>query len=117
MKLDFTKQRQYDAYYDGGNDGPREVRPDPLPTVIICDCHSSEHQLIFSQSRPYYKNEDNEIYMHTHLVTYNNWYKRLKYAIKYVFGYKSRYGAWDEVLISKQYAPKLREMADFLEEK
>jgi hypothetical protein len=47
-----------------------------------------------------FDNED-EIYVDVHLVNRDFLY-RLKYAIKYIFGYKSQYGAWDEMILNKK---------------
>jgi hypothetical protein len=60
--------------------------------VIICDCHSAEHQVIFN-----YDKEDDDIYIHIHLSNPSFWSR-----LKYLFGYKSRFGAWDEIIVSKE---------------
>lgn len=62
--------------------------------VLICSCHDIEHQLIFT-----YDEDDNIIYMHIHLVNHNNILKRLLIGIKYILGYKCRYGNFDEFII------------------
>ena len=79
--------------------------------LLICECSNAEHQLIFR----YFEDEDwKEVYMTTHLSEYNNFWKRLKYAIKYVFGYKSKYGAFDEFILRKEDADKLQGIVDYL---
>ena len=60
--------------------------------VIICECHSLEHQVIF-----HYDKEWDEISMSVHLHEPSFWRR-----LKYLFGYKSRFGAWDEVLVSRE---------------
>jgi hypothetical protein len=82
-----------------------------LPSVIICECSSTEHQMIL-----YPDIEERTIYCHVHLFKYG-FFRRLKAAFKYLFGYKSRFGAWDEFIIKREYADKLREMADILDGK
>ncbi len=62
--------------------------------VFICQCHSVEHQCIFT-----YDEEENLMYMSIHLNPVNNIFKRIWYSIRYIFGYKSSYGAWDEFFI------------------
>ena len=62
---------------------------------IICECESPEHQLIFIHD-----NEDDLLYLETHLINYNGFFKRLWIGIKYAFGYKCKYGNFDTVLIS-----------------
>ena len=63
-----------------------------LPAVLICDCSSREHQIIIEHD-----NEDNLTYCHIHLVKHGFW-RRLKAGLKYIFGYKCRYGQWDEFI-------------------
>ena len=64
--------------------------------VTICACHSSEHQILTEYDEKY-----NQIYVQIHLSTHKNFFKRIWVAIKYVFGYKSRYGEWDNIIIDK----------------
>lgn len=68
-----------------------------------------EHQLIFS-----YFPEDNEVYMAVHLIPEYNIWKRIWTAIKYIFGYKSRYGHFDEFIFDKSDADRLQKIVDFL---
>ena len=56
----------------------------------------------------WYDEEDKELYVETHLITDRNIFKRAFYAIKYIFGYKSRFGDWDELIFSNKDAVKLR---------
>ena len=62
---------------------------------FVCACHNFEHQFILI-----YDNDYNIIYMQIHLNTCNNIFKRIGIAIKYIFGYKSRFGEFDEFIIS-----------------
>jgi len=55
-----------------------------------CICFSNEHTLRFV-----YIEEYNELYLDVYLHQYRNIFKRVWVAIKYVFGYKSKYGHWD----------------------
>lgn len=69
--------------------------------VIICDCGDVEHQIAI-----YHWSEDDEFLpsefsFQPHLTTYKNVFQRLWYAIKYVLGYKSKYGAFDEMLLTE----------------
>jgi hypothetical protein len=34
--------------------------------------------------------------------------------VKYIFGYKSKYGAWDEFIFNPSDADKLQELVDYL---
>lgn len=63
--------------------------------IFICDCHSLEHQYSF-----WYDSEENELYFEPHLHNGGSWYIRFWNRLKYLFGYKSRFGAFDEVIIN-----------------
>ena len=83
--------------------------------LIICACHSDEHQIIFHPD-PDEDKYEKLIYMHTHLTSWKPWYKRAWYGIKYIFGHTSKYGAWDEIILTKDHAKQLRELAKFLDD-
>lgn len=76
--------------------------------ILICECHSFEHQVIF-----WYDKEDSRLVVYVHLVKCVNFWKRMVNAVKYLFGYTSRYGEWDEFIFSPENESKLR---DFLDE-
>ena len=65
--------------------------------IFVCDCHSLEHQYTF-----WYDEEFNEVYFEPHLYNGGAWYTRFWNRLKYVFGYKARFGAWDEVIIKPE---------------
>ncbi len=68
--------------------------------IILCECSSSEHQMIVHHDK-----EDKNVYLSIHLVKYGFWY-RLKYGVQYIFGYKSKYGAFDEIILNPDDADK-----------
>jgi hypothetical protein len=72
------------------------------PKVFICDCRSYEHQSIF-----WHDSEDDQLYVSIHLTTHKNIFKRLWSAIKYIFGYKSRFGSWDEFIFKPEDKERL----------
>ncbi len=76
--------------------------------ILICECNSTEHQIIIS-----YDEEDKVAYCHIHLVHYGFW-RRLKAGLKYIFGYKCKFGEWDEFLLYPKHAQKLKELANKL---
>lgn len=75
--------------------------------TVHCECHSAEHQVSFV----ILEHEPDVVYMEIHLTTYRSFWKRLVYGLKYAFGYKSKYGAWDEIILSDK---KLAEIKTFL---
>ena len=78
---------------------------------VFCICGSDEHQFHF-KCFP----EDNEVFMSVHLPD-RGFLSRLWHGLKYIFGYKSKYGEFDEVLIGSEYADDFRRIADILEQK
>lgn len=79
--------------------------------IFVCECESFEHQYCF-----WYDEDDNELFFYPHLYfSSNNWFERLIGKIRYLFGYKSFYGAWDAVLINPDDAAKIRVFLDKLE--
>ena len=80
------------------------------PELFICECHSTDHQIIIL-----YSEDDGYpiVYSHVHLNERPFW-ERLKYGIKYIFGYKSRYGAFDEFIINPKDAKKIEDILIYL---
>ena len=77
--------------------------------LLLCECSSEEHQLIVR-----WDDEDNEVYVSVHLANYMGFWKRLWHAVKYVFGYKCRYGAFDEVILRKEDSENLQKVVNHL---
>ncbi len=77
--------------------------------LFICACNSIEHQIIFS-----YFPEDKEVYTSIHLIPERNIFKRIWYAIKYIFGYKCCYGHFDEFIFKKEDTYKLQNIINYL---
>jgi len=59
-----------------------------------CACYSDEHVLKFVYDR-----REKEIYATMFMSDWPQWYKRVWVAIKYIFGYKCKYGHWDTWLM------------------
>ena len=76
-----------------------------------CACHSPEHvmQLMLWTEEP----KMLCIYM---CLNPEVWYKRIWLAIKYIFGYKSRFGHFDEFMIKPEDANRLIEMLNKIKE-
>ena len=75
---------------------------------VKCECSSMEHVVHFDYSPPSYTLKDfGEVYLHVYLnPKANSIWSRIKIATKYVFGYQSKYGAWDESIIRSK-APEI----------
>ncbi len=73
------------------------------PEIFVCECHSLEHQAKF-----FYDDEDQRLYVYVHISRHGFW-KRLVAGIKYIFGYSSRFGEWDQFIFQEKDEAKLRE--------
>lgn len=72
---------------------------------LICAYGSFEHQAIFWKEKE--PDDKYQLYVYIHLKTYRNFFKRLLFGLRYAFGYKSRFGAWDEFIFSPEAEQKL----------
>ena len=79
--------------------------------TLICQCNSEEHQFSFV----WFEDEHGkgEVFMEIHLTPHTLW-GRLKNAIKYIFGHRSVYGDFDEVILKKEDVHKLEKIVEFL---
>ena len=79
----------------------------------ICSCCSYEHQVHFN----YWEETGDdgtvgrEMFMQIHLADRPFW-QRLKHGLAYIFGHKSRFGEFDEIILSGKHAEAFREIAD-----
>ena len=86
--------------------------------ILICDCNSTEHQIVIYYDKDEYDSLGITIpmcYFHIHLNKRPFW-ERVKYGIQYIFGRQSRYGAFDEFLFNPEDADKLQKVVDYLKE-
>ena len=79
--------------------------------TLICQCNSIEHQISFNWIED--KELEGEVYMEIHLAKLSFW-DRLKHGVKYIFGYRCRYGDFDEVILKKNDVHKLEKVVEFL---
>jgi hypothetical protein len=83
--------------------------------VVICACHSTDHQMVILYSEDIINGERYpEVYLHI-LLNKRPFWERVKYGIKYIFGYQSRYGAFDEMIIDKKDVDKFKKVVEHLE--
>jgi len=78
--------------------------------IIICQCNSSEHQILFL-----YSEDDGYpmVFVHIHLNK-QPLMKRIKNGIKYIFGYQSRYGMFDEFIVNPEDIGKFKKIVEYL---
>ena len=77
--------------------------------LFVCDCSSCEHQLIAR-----WDNTDKEIYVSVHLSNHRGFWARLLYGLKYAFGYKCAYGAFEEIILRIADADSIQKIVDHL---
>ena len=76
--------------------------------LLICQCDSTEHQICF-----FYSEVDKYVFMHVHLNKLP-FLERLVYGIKYIFGRKCKYGAFDEFIFNHEDYEKINRIANYL---
>lgn len=64
--------------------------------VIKCSCYSPEHYILVT-----FNKEEKEVYFNYFLET-QKWYKRILIGIKYIFGFRSKFGHFGEIIIDEK---------------
>jgi hypothetical protein len=72
-------------------------------TLFICNCSNAEHQFIIRYDSDYY----DEICISVHLTQPETFFKRINKAVKYIFGHRSDYGDFQEILLDIEQTHKL----------
>jgi len=75
----------------------------PERETFICNCHSLEHQYHF-----WWDDDANLLHVEPYLESDRNFFQRLWYGLKYIFGHKSRLGTFDEFSFKPEDANQLR---------
>ena len=83
--------------------------------VLTCECGSSEHTIIFYWMEDE-KCDYKECYCSVYLAKLP-FFKRLVNGIKYIFGYRSVWGDFEEFILSSKDAYKVQKIATFLKKK
>ena len=76
---------------------------------VICDCGDVDHMFVLSY---YPEDEPPLLILSAHLNPSRPWYRRIWRAVTYIFGVRSKYGDFDEVLIDDR--KKVRELEEFV---
>lgn len=77
--------------------------------LLVCKCGDISHQCHIG-----YNNDDGEVYLSVHLVREPNFFKRVAVALRYIFGARSIYGDFDEIVLSPLDADKLQSVVNHL---
>ena len=83
-----------------------------IEELFNCECGDPSHQFIISADKE--TTEGPCAFISVHLNREHNIFKRIWYAIKYVFGARSIYGDFDEIIINPNDADRLQKVVDFL---
>lgn len=79
------------------------MQPQPMITEFYeCDCSSDEHTLKFTLDP-----DDGMLWTSVFLSQYRGFFGRCWEALKYVFGYRSKYGHFDCVHVREDDKPRL----------
>ncbi len=83
--------------------------------LFECICRGDEHTLKFTFAIET-DSKQSEVYTALHLNDYQVWYKKLWTGIKYVFGYRCKYGHWDVFTLKRSDVTRLRKLLQEFEE-
>ncbi len=83
--------------------------------LFVCECGSIEHQMVFMYENDE-KHDIEEVYLEVHLNNYMGFWKRLVHGIKYIFGFQSKYGAFDSIILDPDDYKEFQEVATKLTE-
>ena len=76
---------------------------------VECQCGTVEHTLRFTwDDDPDWP----EVYVDVHLGYHYGIFKRIWYGLKYIFGFKSRYGQFDEAILGHKEVTQIKELCD-----
>ena len=83
---------------------------DEHSAIVSSSCGWNENGICIS----WYEDIDNwEAMFSFHLKSYGSVFRRIWTAVRYIFGYRCRYGDWDEVLLDVRTS---RDLIEFLQE-
>lgn len=94
--------------------------------LFVCSCSNLSHCLVVSLSdfndgepeKSWWPAEDAvDLCFQVHLNNYLGFFRRLRLAIRYIFGYNGKYGAWDVVSFRLDDVERMRGILDKYENK
>jgi hypothetical protein len=87
-----------------------------VKTYIECECTSLQHVVRMDlYLDPYDTTETPELFLTMHLSPLP-FYKRLVNGIKYIFGYRSVFGDFDETIVSPESVTQIKNLCEKYEE-
>lgn len=73
---------------------------------IECECSDAAHVIRLTADP---EDEFSPLWLDVHLNQYHTIWQRVRLAAKYVFGYQSKFGAYDSILIGPEDARRIVE--------
>jgi hypothetical protein len=83
--------------------------------LFVCDCSDISHNMIFQLWD--WGDEAPDLNVNVALNHYLPFHKRIWLAIRYVFGFQSRFGHYDTITIRREDLSRLRAILDEYEKK
>lgn len=75
--------------------------------IYVCSCYDIQHQLVIMYDK------ELEIFTFQIHLTKLSFFKRLVVAIKYLFGFQSSIGAFEEVMLNSHHIREIRDQLSF----
>ena len=90
------------------------MKPKFEQDLVICSCGDVNHQLIISTFEYTTSNgkDDIDCFIQIHLNKHNFW-NRLKIGLKYILGFPSKFGAFDEIVVNQENATKIKNCMEY----
>ena len=107
------REEMYQVQGEAGREGESMMICMDEPLFLECMCYSDEHVLRWDLLDDL---EYPELYASVFLNQYRNIFKRMWVAVKYVLGYKCRYGHWDCFLLNPQDIGRMTALLDAYQE-
>ena len=74
--------------------------------LFVCACGDVEHQFVISKFE-----DEPEFFVEVHLSD-SRFFRRLLIGLKYIFGKKSKYGAFEEIILNPEDVERLKKVFD-----
>ena len=71
-------------------------------TLFVCACGDTRHMLIVTHDQRY-----DDLYIGVHLDPQASFWRRLKYATQYLLGRQSKYGPFEEMMLTNEERTRL----------
>lgn len=77
--------------------------------ILDCDCYTTAHKVIVTRDD---WDDHPQLVLYVQMNQWRPWWKRVWFALKWVFGGATPYGHWDTTLVSRESAWELKQLVD-----